>query len=77
MPLFSGMLAVSWKPWRFPEQASGVVTASPGQMEWELLSETGCLLGAWSPVAPPPPTHPQALFWLLPLSDLSFFSINT
>lgn len=57
--------------------ASGVVTGSPGQMEWELLSETGCLLGAWSPVAPPPPTHPQALFWLLPLSDLSFFSINT
>lgn len=42
--------------------ASGVVRGSPGQMEWELLYETGCLLDAWSPVALPPPTpHPPNL----------------
>lgn len=56
-----------------PFLSSCLASGSPGQMEWELLSDTGCFLGAWSPVA----LSPQALFWLLPLSDLSFFSINT
>lgn len=56
--------------------ASGVVRGSPGQMEWELLNETGCLLEP-SCAASPHPSPPQPLFWLLPLSDLSFFSINT